>query len=155
GGDIELGANQASEIEMSAGASGSAEAEGSSSASSPSLRSGGDNDTRLAIQLRIDAVNTLRFAEPGNTSGAIGLGQRLLVPIVTPGVRLLDDSALFIGLGFGFAGFDGSNPGPGDEISRSGFSITPLVTYDLLSDETAALHILGAINLGSLGETEV
>jgi hypothetical protein len=151
-GDIELGANQASEIEMSAGSSGSANANADSDqASRPSLRSGGDSDTRIGIQLRLDAVNTLRFAEPDQIGAS--LGQRLLVPIVTPGVRLLDEGALFIGLGFGFASYDGPMGGT-DEFSRSGFSITPLGTYDLLRDDAAALSLLAAINLGSLGETE-
>ena len=122
--DIELGANQASEIEMSAGAR--AEGDDDDSASRPSLR-GGDSDTRLGIQVRLDAVNVLREAEPNEINAA--LGSRLLVPIVAPGVRLLDEGALFLGLGFGFAGTDGSE-GPGDEYSRnSGTSMAaPVVT---------------------------
>ena len=146
-GDIELGANQASEIEMSAGARAD---DDDDRASRPTTR-GGDSDTRLGIQVRLDAVNTLRFAEPDEISAS--LGQRLLVPIVAPGVRLLDDGALFVGLGFGFAGYDGPN-GPGDEFSRSGFSLTPLLTFDVLADEYAALSLLGALNIGSLGESE-
>ena len=145
--DIELGANQASEIEMSAGARAD---DDDDNASRPTLR-GGDSDTRLGIQVRLDAVNVLREAEPNEINAA--LGSRLLVPIVAPGVRLLDEGALFLGLGFGFAGTDGSE-GPGEEYSRSGFSITPLVTFDLLADEHAALSLLGALNIGSLGESE-
>jgi hypothetical protein len=143
--DIELGANQASEIEMSAGARADADDDG---ASRPTLR-GGDSDTRLGIQVRLDAINVLSRAEPIGAD----LGTRLLVPIVAPGVRLLDDGALFFGLGFGFAGTDGAE-GPGEEYSRSGFSISPLATFDVLGDEAAALSLLGALNIGSLGESE-
>src|SRR6187551_1288590 len=76
--DIELGANQPSEIEMSAGSAGTAD---SSAPPRASLRSGSDGDgLRLGLQVRLDAVNTLGFAEPDELPG--GLSNRLLVPIV-------------------------------------------------------------------------
>lgn len=147
--DIELGANQPSEIEMSAGSAGNADAD--SSPSRASVRSGGGSDLRLGLQVRLDAVNSLGFAEPDELPG--GLSNRLLVPIVTPGVRLLDDHALFLGLGFGFSGFD-TDAGPGDSTSQSGFSLSPLVGYDVLNGDDAALSLLGWFNLGSLSDTE-
>src|SRR6185503_746134 len=42
-----------------------------------------------------------------------------------------------------------------DEESQTGFSLTPLVSYDLLADDTGALSIVGLVDLASLGETEV
>jgi hypothetical protein len=146
-GEIELGATQPSRIETN----------GSANASPAEANYGrghdGDHDVRLALQLRLDAINTLAVAEPTGVAGAgfADLGRHLLVPIATPGVRILDD-ALFLGLGLGFAGVS-SEDGPNSE-SRSGFSLSPLVSYDILADDSAALSLLGWLDLANLGETE-
>jgi len=109
----------------------------------------GGEGLRLGIQGRIDAINLVAIADPDPFLSQ----RRLLVPIVTPGVRLLDDNELFLGLGLGFSGYSNDNGG-GDEDSRSGWSLSPLATYDVLKDDVAALALLGWINLASLGETE-
>jgi len=147
-GDIELGATQPSRVELRAGADDGARAN----------RGRGpvhnDGDIRLALQLRLDAINTLALSSSLGVDGAgfTDLGRQLLVPVATPGVRILDEQ-LFLGLGFGFVGVS-ADEGP-NEASRSGFSISPLASYDVLDDDTAALSLLGWINMASLGETEV
>ncbi len=108
----------------------------------------GGEGLRLGIQGRIDAINLVAIADPDPFLSQ----RRLLVPIVTPGVRLLDDNELFLGLGLGFSGYSSENGA--DEDSRSGWSLSPLATYDVLKDDVAALALLGWINLASLGETE-
>ena len=139
--DIEAGATTPSRIEMDGGSNGRG-------------RVHDDGDIRLALQLRVDAINTLAIADPIGVedAGFMNVGSRLLVPVATPGVRLLDDE-LFLGLGFGFAGAS-SEDGP-NEASRGGFSVSPLASYDVLDDDSAALSLLGWLNLASLGETEV
>jgi hypothetical protein len=146
-GDIELGATQPSRVETSGGASSSTA--GANYGRGP--RS--DHSVSLALQLRLDAINTIALSEPTGVAGAgfADLGRHLLVPIATPGVRILDD-ALFLGLGLGFVGVS-SDDGPNEE-SRSGFSLSPLASYDILADDSAALSLLGWLNLASLGETE-
>jgi hypothetical protein len=146
-GNIELGATEPSRVETSGGAS--------ASPASANYGHGhtGDHDVSLALQLRLDAINTLALSEPTGVMGAgfADTGRHLLVPIATPGVRILDD-ALFLGLGLGFTGVSFDN-GPNEE-SRSGFSLSPLVGFDVLSDDSAALSLLGWLDLASLGETE-
>jgi hypothetical protein len=142
--DIESGANSPSDIERSASA----------------RRERNDRDDaddgvggeglRLAIQGRLDAINMISLADPDPFLGQ----RRLLVPIVTPGVRLLDDNELFLGLGLGFSGYSSDDDGP-NEQSRSGWSLSPLASFDVLKDDVAALALLGWINLASLGEEEV
>ena len=140
--DIEAGATTPSRIEMDGGARGHGRGAPHD-----------DGDIRLALQLRLDAINTLALAEPGGIDdlGFLYVGRQLLVPVATPGVRLLDDE-LFLGLGFGFAGVS-TDDGP-NEASRGGFSVSPLASYDVLDDDAAALSLLGWLNLASLGETE-
>ena len=58
------------------------------------------------------------------------------------------------GLGFGFSGFSTDEENGPDETSRSGWSFSPLASYDVLRDRVAALSLLGWINRASLGETE-
>lgn len=149
--DIEAGATQPSSFETSGSASG----EASSSARSGSFRSdddvGGSGGVRLGIQLRLDALNALGPLD--STDGGVeSIGRRLLVPLVAPGVRLLDDK-LFFGVGLNLHGWSSEEPN-GAEASRSGFGLNPLVTFDVLRDTAAALHLLAALNIGSLGETE-
>jgi hypothetical protein len=148
GADIESGANDASEIERGA-TSPQYNADADANAGADADSSGGGADgLRLGIQGRLDAINMVAIADPDPFLSQ----RRLLVPIVTPGVRLLDDNELFLGLGFGFSGYSSDN-GP-DEDSRSGWSLSPLASFDLLKDDVAALSVLGWINLASLGETE-
>ena len=138
--DIEMGATRPSEIELNAGAR-------------PGARTRDDHRARIGLQGRLDAINLLSVASPdvGGVDTA-GLGRRLLVPIMTPGVRLLEDK-LFLGLGFGLASVSVSNGAV--DTSRSGFALSPLASYDLLIDPVAALSLAGWLNFGRLGETEV
>jgi hypothetical protein len=138
--DIEMGATRPSEVELNAGAR-------------PGGRTRDDGGVRLALQGRLDAINVLSIASPNVADlDAPGVGRRLLVPIMTPGVRLID-GRLFLGMGLGIAGAT-VDAGPG-ETSRSGFSLTPLASYDLLLDSVAALSLGGWLNFAHLGETEV
>jgi hypothetical protein len=158
--DIELGATQPSQVEMSAGTSSMSHGGGSStpsshvrtSSSEPSGSRESDGGTRLALQLRFDALNMLNFAAP-NLQGldAPTVGRRLLVPLVAPGVRLLDDR-LFLGLGLGLSGASQDN-GNNMKQSRSGWSLTPAVTYDVLHEQIAALSLIGMLNLARLSES--
>jgi hypothetical protein len=156
--DIESGANSPSDIERGSSARGNVDDDNDGR-----IDEGADDDDddidenddgvggeglRLAIQGRIDAINLVAIADPDPFLSQ----RRLLVPIVTPGVRLLDDNELFLGLGLGFSGYSSDN-GP-DEDSRSGWSLSPLASFDVLKDDVAALALLGWINLASLGETE-
>jgi hypothetical protein len=136
GAEIEMGAIHPSPVETNAGRS--------------THRVDDSSDPRLAIQARIDALNMLGFSVPGGMALGAALDARsLFVPIVTPGVRFLDDK-LFLGLGLGFSGFSTDNP----DTSRSGWSLSPLATYDLISDQYAAFYLAGWFNLAHLGETE-
>lgn len=141
--DIELGASQPTDIELGAGTGTSRPRQNVSSGG------GGGGNPRLALQLRLNAVNVLEVSNV--------VDNRVLdstaVPLVTPGVRLLD-SKLFIGVGLGFNGVS-SEDEDGDEMSQSGFTVSPLGSYDLLVDDSAALSLLGWLNLSSLSETEV
>lgn len=148
--DIELGAVRPSTVELHAG-------------STPTARpSAGTyrrpaSGTRLGLQLRVNALNMLGIAEPQGIGpgGGVALMEHLFVPIATPGVRFLD-ARLFLGLGLGFSGesqSDRNGPNPNSD-SRSGFSLSPLVSYDVLVDDIAALSLLGWFNIASLGETE-
>jgi hypothetical protein len=148
-GDIELGATEPSRVELRGGADDD---------DGPRANRGrgpvhDDGDIRLGLQLRLDAINTLALSSSLEFAALDlnNIGQQLFVPLATPGVRILDDE-LFLGLGFGFVGAS-VETGPA-EFSRSGFSISPLASYDLLDDDTAALSVLGWFNLASLGETE-
>ena len=147
-GDIELGATQPSRVELRGGAD-----DDGARANRGRGPVHTDGDIRLGLQLRLDAINTISLSSSLDLAGLDlnNIGQQLLVPLATPGVRILDDQ-LFLGLGFGFVGASAEN-GP-VEASRSGFSINPLASYDLLDDETAALSLLGWFNLASVGETE-
>ena len=148
GEDIEQGAVRPSTVELHAG---------STPAARPSAGTyhHTESGTRLGLQLRVDALNMLGIAEPqGIGPGAgIALMEHLFVPVATPGVRFLD-ARLFLGLGLGFSGESQSARNGPNSDSRSGFSLSPLVSYDVLVDDIAALSLLGWLNLASLGETE-
>jgi hypothetical protein len=147
--DIEAGATQPNSASFEA--SGSTSGNASTRTRGDNFdRDGGDGGVRLGIQLRLDAINALDGFD--STRGVAAIGRRLLVPLVAPGVRLLDDK-LFIGLGLGLHGRAFENDA-GAEESQSGFGLSPLVTFDLLRDGFAALHLLAAINLASIGESE-
>jgi len=68
-------------------------------------------------------------------------------------VRFLDGGKLFLGLGLGFEGASRQEPN-GNEQSQSGFTFSPLFSYDLLDDMAAALSLLGWLNIVSVGDTE-
>lgn len=148
-GDIESGATSASDIERGANDDDDDDDRDRNDAVEDAGGGGSSGGVRLALQGRIDAINLVGMSDPD----AFMEQRRLFVPIVTPGVRLLDDNALFLGLGLGFSGFSVDDPGP-DEESRSGWSLSPLASYDVLRDDVAALSLLGWLNLASLGETE-
>jgi hypothetical protein len=147
--DPELGATQPSSVEL--GASSDAEVR-SEAAYRPSSSGGGGGGTRLALQLRIDAINMLSMAQPGGLDTGPDPANQLLVPLATAGVRLLRDSELFLGVGFGFA--NASTDDGANEESQSGFSLSPVVSYDLITDAAAAFSLVGILNLASLGSTE-
>jgi hypothetical protein len=137
GAEIEMGAIHPSPVETNA--------------NRPRARVDDSNDPRLGIQARIDALNMLGLSEPGVGPLDLALEARsLFVPIVTPGVRFLDDR-LFLGLGLGFSGVSTSGP---PDVSRSGWSLSPLASYDLITDQLAAFYLVGWFNLAHLGETE-
>ena len=156
--DIEGGVTEAGSVEM--GMEGSADSSGEASASSnlsssdggsfASSGGGGGGGVRLGAQARLDAINVLDAAD--DTLGGIDVdGRRLLVPLLTPGVRLVDDR-LFLGLGLGFQNVsveDGPN-----SVSRSGFSFSPGASYDIIADGAGALSLGGFLNIAMLGETE-
>jgi len=157
--DIEMGATQPSQVEMSAGSSSMSHNESPSapshvraSSSDPAPGPSDPDSARLALQLRLDALNMLNFAAP-NLQGldAPTIGRRLLVPLVAPGVRFLEER-LFLGLGLGLSGASQDN-GNNMKQSRSGWSLTPTITYDIVKDQMAALHLVGMFNMARLGES--
>lgn len=160
GGDVDTGGS----------ASGGASAPASSSAPTYASDSGfeepssGSSDARLGVQLRLDALNmigvggSINLPGPGGPiliGGPIEVGIGPSVPLATPGVRFVDGK-LFLGLGLGFVGGNNDTGGGGGGADRgqSGFSLSPLVSYDVLSDAVAALHLVGWFNIASLGEEE-
>ncbi len=92
-----------------------------------------DSGYRLALQARY--AQTLTIAGKR--------GEFAAAPFVTAGLRMLDER-LFVGLGFGLHGV---NDGGG-----SGFSLSPVVTFDLLTDRLGALYVGGWVNLGSVSQ---
>lgn len=147
--EIEMGALHPSEVEMSAGR----ERRGSRARVHAVADEPAADDLRIGLQARLDALNTLSSTTP-NLAGlgqATG-GQHLLVPIVTPGLRWLE-GRLFTGLGLGL--FGASEDRPNMSSSRSGFSISPLATYDAFREDVMRLSIGGWLNFARLGETEV
>ncbi len=140
--DIELGAIHPSQVEMNAGARSRASHGGGS---------GGDDGVRLGVQLRLDALNMLALSAPDLQGlNAAAVGRRLLVPMVAPGARFLQQR-MFLGLGLGLSGASESNGN--NKTSRSGWSLSPLITYDVLRDQVAALYLVGLLNMARLGES--
>lgn len=112
-----------------------------------------DSELRVGLQARIDALNTLAFASPNVADlETATLSRHFLVPIVAPGVRMLD-GRLYLGLGLGLSG--ASREPAGMSAARSGFSLTPMAHYDLLLEGPMALSVGGWLNFARLGETEV
>ena len=152
--DIEGGVTEAGDVEMgmdsgSSNSGGGLSMRDRGTSRAPTSRASGG--IRLGLQARLDAMNVLDVAD--DSIGGVDVDSRsLFVPIVTPGVRLLEDR-LFLGLGLGFQGAS-VEQGNGDETSRSGLSLSPLVAYDVLGDDAAALSLLGWLNYAALGETE-
>lgn len=117
------------------------------------VRDGDDDGIRVGVQARLDALNSLDFSAPdvADVNEATLAGRHLLVPLITPGVRLLDGT-LFLGLGLGLAG--ASLDTGAMSTSRSGFSLTPMGHYDLLVQGPVSLSLGGWLNFAHLGETE-
>jgi len=109
------------------------------------------SQTRIGLQIRLDALTMMGplDSSPGSTQS---IGRRLLVPLATPGVRLIDGK-LFLGAGIGFHGWSTEDDN-GDETSRSGFGLSPLAQFDVVREGAAALSLGGALHIASLGETE-
>jgi hypothetical protein len=110
----------------------------------------GAGGLRFGVQGRIDAMNLLARSPLGFVEPDLG---GVLVPIVAPGFRLLNER-LYLGLGLGFASIRETEDDH-DERSRSAFSLDPMVNYDLLSDDLAALYVLGWLNFLSVSDEEV
>jgi hypothetical protein len=154
---VALAATPALAQDIEAGATTrSYEASADASASSP-----GSSSVRIGLQIRLDALTMLgpldsSTTAPGNLMGGLGgaetIGRRLLVPLATAGVRLLDQR-LFIGAGIGLHGWS-VEADSGAEASRSGFGLSPLAQFDVLRDGAAALSLGGALHFASLSETE-
>ncbi len=138
-GDIELGANSAGSYDSNA-----------SAPAASTYRS--SSDPRLALQIRLDALTMVGAFDDAPVPGSSTIGRKLLVPVAALGVRLID-TKLFLGAGLSFYGWSVEEAN-GDEVSRSGFGLHPVVTYDLLRESAAALSLNGAVNIASLGETE-
>lgn len=117
----------------------------SANVSAPSASSGSG---RLGLQGRFNALNMITEGTIVGPGGDVDrLLSSLFVPIVTPGFRFLEDR-LYLGLGFGFGGYDVDNTDQG----RTGFSFSPLAMYDVLVDRYAALSLGGWFNFLILGE---
>jgi hypothetical protein len=119
----------------------------------PSYSSGGG--LRIAVQVRPFVAQELFIdVNPGP-----GFSIDPSMPLVTPGVRLLDDGVLFVGLGLGFTGVSRDSLPTGgmtsEDRSQGGFAIGPLVSYDLISETHAALHLLASFNIASVGDVEI
>ena len=119
--------------------------------------------TRLGVQVRINALNILGADESLQLVTPIATGIGPTVPLVTPGVRFVDGK-LFLGLGLGLVGGHndctgggcGGGGGGGGAVKRgqSGFSLSPLVSYDLMADAVAAFSLVGWLNIASQGEQQ-
>jgi hypothetical protein len=136
--DIEQGATRPSRVEMRAGVD-----------SDRADDEAAFDELRIGLQARLDTA--LTFAGSGLDAPGVPAARALLVPIAAPGARWLEGK-LFTGLGIGLVGVSGQQ-GAGT-ASRSGFSLSPLATYDLHSDESMALSLGGWLNFARLGETE-
>jgi hypothetical protein len=145
--DIESGATEPSQVERNAGF----EHRGSHArvqASSTEPEQPPD-ELRIGLQARVDAA---RIFEGGDVDGPVVAGAKaLLVPVVTPGARWLEGK-LFTGLGLGLYGAS-VEQGAGSQ-SRGGFALSPVATYDLLSQDAITLSVGGWLTFARLGETE-
>lgn len=110
---------------------------------------GGDSDLRLVGQVRLDSINLV--GELGGRGAAPVTGFTPVTPFFTAGVRILD-TRLFIGAGIGFAGV--SQEVAGGDVGRFSFSLSPVASFDFISNDSAALYGIGMLNLISVGESE-
>ncbi len=112
--------------------------------------------TRIALQARLDAFNLFGVQDSVLVDDADTTIPGAFVPLVTPGVRLMD-GRLFLGVGFGFYGISQTECGgdgcDDDEttFSTSGWSVNPLASFDILADDFGALHLVGWLNFADLG----
>lgn len=115
---------------------------------------------KLEFQSRVDAFNLFNtgFDDDGILLNFFGV-----VPIVSTGVRLVDDK-LYVGLGFGYVSVSSTNcetPGGDDadcEIettsSSSSWSLSPTVSFDVLTAKPMALAIVGWFNFGTIDSSK-
>jgi len=104
------------------------------------------SSVRLALQGRYDAINVIGPSIFGDNAPDYSL-----VPLMTPGVRLINDR-LFLGLGFGFTGYSADSGNV--ENSRSAVSFCPTAFYDLISEPGAALSLGGWLSIASVSDSE-
>jgi hypothetical protein len=100
-------------------------------------------------QVRLDSINLV--GELGGRGAAPVTGFTPVTPFFTAGVRILD-TRLFIGAGIGFAGV--SQEVAGGDVGRFSFSLSPVASFDFISNDSAALYGIGMLNLISVGESE-
>jgi hypothetical protein len=108
---------------------------GTTGTTAGSRAGGGSSDSgiRLAFQGRLDVINLAvsnQFAPLFSPA-----------PITTTGVRVLDGK-LFAGLGVGF--------GSRNDGGASAFTMSPLVSFDVLSTDLAALYAVSWLNIGKV-----
>jgi len=136
---------------------------GASVSGGGTVRSSRPSAVRLAIQARLDMLNMVGVTDAAVIGSFGGGGTFALIgqmaPYVAPGVRLVDNR-LFLGLGLGFTAFVDSecmNPACDTETttSRSGWTLSPLVSFDLLQRDEGALYLLGWFNLAGIGDSTV
>ena len=116
---------------------------------------GGGGGVRIAVQARIDGLNLVGAETGFDVGGGGGFQLISFMPLITGGVRM---DRLFLGAGFGFYGFsyedcEGSSCDDGSSTSASGWSLAPMVQFDLLSEREAAGYLLASLTLASVGAT--
>lgn len=120
---------------------------------------GGGSSSGIALEFqgRLALMNTNGtglLSGFGNTTTGSGAQGPATMPLVTAGVRLLDQR-LFVGVGIGFYGMherDCTGAVCSNQKVR-GWNLTPTVSYDVLVRGPARLYPLGMFNLGRAGTT--
>ncbi|MCA9583636.1 MAG: hypothetical protein KC416_17680, partial [Myxococcales bacterium] len=127
-------------------ASAPAKAQEGSATFATNTQSSSSRPIQLALQARIDTLNLLGG---GDLTGAQSVTP--ITPFATIGVRLLDQR-LFLGAGVGLAGTNTDN-GNGNGTGRSAFALSPVILFDVLRNDLAALSVGGWFNIGRVGDT--
>ena len=151
--DIELGANQASDIETERGFARQRRRQQRQRVAAHRC-GGGRRRLRLAIQVRLDAINMLGFADPGAT------GMRRPALRGPAPARADRDARRAPARRRRAVPRRSASASPasttirtarGEEFSRSGFVVQPARQLRPARDESAALALLGWLNLGEPG----